>query len=75
MSEPTLYLDTTDNFDDKEMVAYLVTHEALVPVEPCEHGNVYPHDVSTLHSVTQNDVPLWYVDTCPGAGIGGDDAG
>ena len=36
MTEPTLYLDTTDNFDDKEMVAYLVTHEALVPVEP-EH--------------------------------------
>ena len=65
MSEPTLYRDTTDNYDDKEMVAYLVTHEALVPVERCEHGNIDPH------IVFYTDGTPWH--GCPGAGIGGDD--
>lgn len=58
---------------DKEVVIDTDPPGVLVPVERCVHGNIYPHDVSTLHGTTQNDVPLWYVDTCPGAGIGGDD--
>ena len=40
----------------------------LVPVERCKHGYLDPHPLSLAEWDGQ-------ADTCPGAGIGGDDAG
>ena len=66
MTEPYIYRAATD---DEVDLAYRhdtkVRASLVVPVEPCEHGNIDPH------IVFYTDGTPWH--GCPGAGIGGDE--
>ena len=66
MTEPTLYQERPGplTWDQELALAELQSEGVLVPVERCEHGNVYPH--STCYVDGEHE---W----CPGAGIGGDE--
>ena len=44
------------------------TLQAIADAPRCEHGNIYPHGVATLHGTREGSgASLWYVDTCEGA--------
>lgn len=71
MSESTLYREITDE-ERLTWSASRYTTISAVPVERCEHGNIFRHPVCVVYD-SPIAHPTGRMTWCPGAVIGGDD--